>query len=222
MSSLKRTISFSEGGGRPAKRRRVDPAPRRSLKAAILRAAETKQITLGSAATAALSLTTTPQFLQLSANTQGVGDLQHVGDEITPVAYNIHYQLAAADTSNICRIVLFQWLMDTTAAAPDATLWNWNSETGNTEAPLGVLDWSRRSNVNVLYDSGPMAMVFGAANGVKAGKIRIAGKRMRKIKINRGTTSSGTGHLYLMYVSDSGAVNHPSFEFTSQLLFKDM
>lgn len=222
----KRKFEGSYGGG--GKRMKYNPGPRvvssAGLRAAILRQAETKQIVISSSTAGALTCLDEFGFRQLSANAQSTTDLTHIGDEMTPVKFNMNLRLLAGDATNLVRIIVFQWLDDATAATPDAALWNWNSDANTTEAPLGMLDYSRRSSVNVLYDSGPISMVAGTSadsyQWVK--RLSIPGSRLRTMKLNRGSGSGGKGQFYIGYCSDSAAVAHPSIEYTSQILFKDV
>lgn len=160
---------------------------------------------------------------KLTATSQGDTDSTRSGDRITIKSLQLRGTLTVADTHNIMRIIIFQYLGDDAVAVPTS---------GQVlEAPY----YGTYNHVNspyakdfvgyktiVLWDS---TYVLNQDNQAKQFQIMLTAANFRKkakpyIQY-QGGTSNGVGNIYLMAVSDSGAATHPSLSFASRLRYID-
>lgn len=156
----------------------------------------------------------TSVFSLTNGLTRGNLATQYVGDSIMPSHLRIRYSLAAADSTNLVRVVVIQNI------AGGIPLGNTTFQsTGNNRAPLSAYDLDYSSTYRVLYDEF-FALGLGTDSGLLTGDIRIKSNKLRKITYTAGAVVS-TGDIYLIAISDSGVSVHPTIQFYSRLYFKD-
>lgn len=153
--------------------------------------------------------------------TQGTSDLQRVGDKLTIRGMRIRFTFSVADNYNIIRMILFQWIPSNNLLGPvpgyvlSAT---YLSTSRATEAPY-THDY--KSQMIILWDK-TINLALNQSNQAKyinkKVKLKFAKKRINFVA---GTTAA-SNHIFLLLVSDSGAVPHPGVSFVSRLWYDDM
>lgn len=156
---------------------------------------------------------------KLTGVAQGGADYQRLGDQIQMKSLTIRFAPSnMADTFNILRCIIFKWTQDDNVTSPyPSTLLN---STGYTTAPLSawVFDAMRAKKFKVLYDK-----TFDLNQDLSvADKLPKVIHLKIKNKINFfASTVNGTGHIYMLLISDSGLAPHPIINYVSQAFFTD-
>jgi secreted trypsin-like serine protease len=170
---------------------------------------------------AAGAISTATGFLSLSTIPQGNTAVSRVGLEVQPESLEVQYTwLGSADSTNLVRVVIFQWHADDAIDPPSASQL---FEQGVLGANLNVVEPYSKPNADlhtILYDK-----TWSLVNGASSTSLQVITpwfkikKRMRPMKFIGATT--GTGMIYAAFVSDSGVVPHPTITHSHRLLFRD-
>lgn len=146
----------------------------------------------------------------LSIIAQGDGDQNRQGDEAHLTSMEFKYDWTIADTFNRCRVIIFRWLDDAAPGIADILLG------GVSGVPQVYSSYNKdgRNKFNILYDKTEVGVLVPAPNSVKyhEGSRKLTGT----LRYNAGGTS-GTGHIHLLAISDSGVASDPTLTFTSRL-----
>lgn len=158
---------------------------------------------------------------------QGDDNGNRESNKITPLSLDMKLTLAfaATDSFNAIRVVLFQYMVDSSIAAPLQTALTDQTQVtvlGQAWAPYGFMDPNNISDYHILYDKvhlvgGSNAATSGGLN--QAQILRIKLKKLRKILYPIAANVSGVGELWMVVISDSAAVSHPAFEFSSKFTY---
>lgn len=149
-----------------------------------------------------------------------VGDSnnQKTGIRITPTSTQARIAVTAADATNLMRIVIFRWLLDDTVTVPTAAMIFEN--TGAVQAPLSPFASGNRERFNVLYDK----LVSVSTNGpaVVSWEDIITHSKNKDTVFSSSGVTTGTGKLYCVFISDSGAATHPSITYYFRTNYLDL
>lgn len=153
---------------------------------------------------------------------QGTSDTQRIGDSYMPTRIEVRGQVHGADATNDIRIVLFRWNQDSNATGdpvPSNVLQSTFTGTANaTQAPFYH---DKTPNFWVIHDE-RIALAGDVSNSKYVQNFEINRKLQTKpVAVTDSATGAGTFKLYLMVISDSGAVNHPAVTFGSRVFFRD-
>lgn len=143
---------------------------------------------------------------------QGLGDTERTGDHIVLKRLLFRYQCVAADTSNNVRLLLFTWFP---SSAPNTGLVL--SSIGSAISPYGFPNHDQRANFRIHKDV--MIGLSTVSDYQREGIIDL--KFSSPVQYVAGSGSTATGKLYLLYISDSGVVAHPTLTFVSKVEFTD-
>lgn len=144
-------------------------------------------------------------------------DLTRIGDDLTLKAIELRWQVRYDDTNNLVRIMIFQ-TKDTFSTAPEPSDVLRNLF-GTVRAPLAPLYFDARSRFKVLYDR--LVTVGDQSPRSVARKVMIYPKKLARKKIHfyGGSSTHKVGGIYLLMVSDSGGVSHPTVDFAGDIYF---
>lgn len=147
---------------------------------------------------------------------QGDTDLTRDGDSAYLLGISVNYSFIIGDTTQSCRIILFRWNQDTAAANPLVT--DILDASGGILAPLSnyVMDNYRMKKFTILYDR----IHALSANGTERVTRHFYKKLKSKVSFDAATTN-GKGKLFILVISDSGAVTHPTYQFGTMTYFTD-
>ncbi len=167
----------------------------------------------------ASSVSTTPSLALLTQIAQGATDTTRNGDQVDLHRVDIRISAAidgtvAPDNYNVVRVILFQWHPQSGISTLPATT---DILQNATQPQLSSYNHDTRWEYTILRDH-----TFSLSmEGSRVQTIRWNFPRMtHKLQFSGGTTD-GTNHLYLLMVSDSGTVDHPSVIFNSKVTFYD-
>lgn len=160
----------------------------------------------------------------ITAIPQGVTERSRVGNSIRPKRLRMRIHAGIGDNTNMVRMVVFRWHPSAAAGVP--TVYSILEDTaptafvGTSNAPLMPYNWADKQMYTVLWDR---TFVLDAQSPQQAVvNLELYGKKLNpRINYVDASTSAVLNGLYVMYISDSGAVSHPTLTFTSELTFED-
>ncbi len=156
---------------------------------------------------------TTPTFNAFTNIAQGDTNLTRDGNEILIKRVRLNFSMAAADTTNIIRLILFYWNNDTTPAVEDLFI----DGAGDVNSTL----LNHNQNARILFDK-RIALSSTGANNVVLFSYDKKYKKGVKVEYNSSTsTDVHRNSLHLMNVSDSGAATHPALAWRGTIEFND-
>lgn len=156
-----------------------------------------------------------------TVDSQGVQSGQFTGSEITQQFLGVRGKIQQADSSNVCRMVLFspsQQGLEQLKSGDNLSDLFYNPARAIYSA------W-RPSLVDKIYKD--KLMVLNASTGqndaIRMIRInqRLGGKKYRFMEGATAGTTTGSNVIYLGFISDSDVVSHPAVEFESILYYKD-
>lgn len=165
----------------------------------------------------ATSITTAAVIFSLSDVTQGVTDNTRVGDTLLPKRLYIKMNFVGADVpANIMRVVIFRWNMSTVSDVPGLS----EILESTAQPVLAPFAQDNRQRFTMLYDRTWVLNPNAASqtNSIVAMKTLKLAKK--PIQFNAGTVD-GMFKIYALFVSDSGAITHPTVAFSSRLNYTD-
>ena len=154
---------------------------------------------------------------------QGTSDTQRIGDSFLPTDIEIRGQVHGADATNCMRIILFRWNQDSNATTdPQPSNILQSTFTSTDMAPYAPYYHDKTPNFWIIHDE-RIALTGSTDSSSYVSNFEI--KRHLQTKpvscTNGAASSAGTYKLYLLVISDSGAVNHPAVTFGSRMFFRD-
>jgi len=192
------------------------------IKRVVSNMSETKYYDTGSSGQTITYTVSGAQVIELSDLGQGSTDLLRVGDQVYGKSLVFRYHVvpnATAPTTQLLRLIFFQWHPDTTVLNPDSAVDNivQTNTSGTpyvTEAPLNY-DQSKGSNFRLLKD-----VRFALdTNHPKVGTVRLS-KFKRNMQYKAANTT-GMDQLFVLALSNI-QTNGPTLTWYARFTFKDM
>lgn len=160
-----------------------------------------------------LSVDYTGYFYDLSTYiTQGITDSTRVGDKLTMRSLELNYNITNGDTTNQVRVIVLRLK---SLASSLTALTQILTNTSSVYAPLSTYLHDSRSQFVIHYDK---LHTVDTYNPIKAFKTKI--KMTSKTEYN-GAGTDGYHHIFLLAISDSGAVTHPSLTWYTRMNYVD-
>lgn len=155
------------------------------------------------------------QIDNLTQIPQGDTDLTRDGDQVRLTSFQLRANIRVGDNTNTIRLIVFRWNDNNAVVVPAPADLITAISTG--EAPLGAYqqDNVRSRRFNVLFDR----LYSVDANNPQV-VLKIKKRMSSTINFNGGGTG-GRGHIYFMYISDSGAATHPTINYAYKFVFID-
>jgi len=165
-----------------------------------------------------VSSSSTATYFQLSSIATGQSDVTRIGDEIRLTKLDIGFNMAVGDSTNILRVLIFQWNLQTTPT--DAEVFE--DMTSNVTQLCGAVcrDSILARKMRVIKDLRFTLNSINEVNIYRRYMLRL--DRLRKTRYIGGSTTLGVGQIWLMHISDSSAVTHPVLQSAYTLDFKDV
>lgn len=153
----------------------------------------------------------------ITAIAQGGTVNQREADRAMLTEVELRYSFIASDATQTMRIIVFQWKSDNSADPPIvADILDLASATGT----LANYNLSAESNKFKILADRSVAMTL-AGDAARIGRIRIFGKKLTKsLKFNAGATTHDNG-VYVLVISDSAVVAHPTYSWESVIRYTD-
>lgn len=154
------------------------------------------------------------QYHDMTAQLESAEGIQ--GDNVDQLHLSVKGQLVAADITNEFRLVVFKWKPDTGSAVPGS-----NSVIRNDGAalPHGFPHWERRNEYKILFDRTWQVGTNGSVPSVRHIQFDIPGKKLGRATFNP-SASTGSGHIYFLWMSDSGAISHPQLFYNLRMFYR--
>lgn len=172
------------------------------------------------------TVTSSPQFFQLTGINQGVDENARIGDTVHLKRFQFSYSVVCGDEYNQLRLILFRWNQDTQATGIP-TYAELMDTTTTTDQLCQFQRWQGPKNTTIIYDkvhclagdgtlSGTSVLSpWGPSSTFHVKKI-LYGKKLgaKTIKLDSGVVT-GRNHIYACVLSDSPSVSliHPSISF---------
>lgn len=155
----------------------------------------------------------TGTITSISDVSQGDTDVTRDGDQIYIRSLEMSWEVAVGDTYNIVRLIVLQWFPATTPTISDILL-----TSGNNDSVLSPYSHDTRFQFKVLYDR---KIHVNTDRPNMSLRFRIwRNFRFRRIQyIGGGTT--GQNKIYILKISDSGAVPNPTMANFAKMNFSD-
>lgn len=170
-------------------------------------------------------ISTTPTIQDLTAITQGDTDQTRDGDRLQLAGkIDFRFHLFIGDSSNVVRVIIFQWHPNSTPSAGQILL----------NGPTGVIDYlstyshDNRQEYRILFDKVYSLIGDGVAD-VSAYTTLTQIVRVYRISLKKATkmvqfaaaTVDGTNKIYILRVSDSNAIPYPLMGYQAKVFFRD-
>lgn len=162
---------------------------------------------------------------------QGTGYFnQFIGRTIKPLGLDLRWYSTAsvaslspiigADQNNIVRYLVFQWMNNTVPVVADILQ---DTVTAPSMSPINITNYQY---IKVLADIvDPVWLTYdtsSTAGGISTfGRRYIKGKHMSEICMDTNGPKWAEGGIYILMVSDSGAVPNPGGKMFTRLTFED-
>lgn len=160
----------------------------------------------------------------LSLVPQGTTDVGRIGDAITPMNLEIKGQCvlnSAVRTFCMSRMIIFRWLQNTDDTAPNVA--DIVDFVGTDQVTNSAINHDKRTDINVLLDTGPVALHSYGLSGYHPKmyninkRIKLAGQEIKYV----GAGTNAKNHLYVLFLTDVSAANLPYYRFEFKLNYKD-
>jgi len=147
---------------------------------------------------------------------EGTGSYQRVGDEILLKKLMFTFSWAVADTTNLCRLIMFRWDDNNAITAPI------RADVMANTGPLAFYNDTNIENgrVKILYDKTIALSTQGPAAYVRRGSVYGTKLGKKKLVFNP-TAITAKGAIYYLAITDSIAASHPSLGLTTRLHYTD-
>lgn len=152
----------------------------------------------------------------ISAVPQGDTDLSRDGDELYIRSMTVKFNWIVGDATNLVRTIVFQWLNNSTPTVSGTT--GVLNAVGLVGSPLEPYIHDQRSYFRILYDK---TFQLTTNHSQQMGTAYITKFPRKKISYSASGTTIVNGGLWLIFLSDSGAANHPSVIYKAKLNFID-
>lgn len=193
--------------------RKLNQRQKRQVKRIVSRRLEKKEFPFFIVNGAASSAGT---IVDLSAIPVNTGNASRIGNAVTLKNIEFRFSFAAADATQVCRLIIFQWKNDSGPDPPSVA--ELIQDTVNNPW-LGDYRYDERTEFNILYDG--MLFLDTTGNGVGGTHIIVKSRKYKKdVDFNTGATT-GNNKIYALYISDSSAVTHPVFNMYGTITYTD-
>lgn len=164
----------------------------------------------------------TPTFTDISAPAQGTAGDELIGSSINLESIQYRYVFNLGDDTNYIRFMIFQWFPDSENDLPS---WIQMFQFYTGSAPVNLADLispyqlaqGGTANFKVLLDE---QFYLDTDNPIQIFKGFINKGFRKHLEVN-GSSQQGTGHIFAMFVSDSGVVTHPHVDGYTRIRFTD-
>lgn len=160
-----------------------------------------------------------PTIVSLTDIPLGQTDNSRIGNHVHLKSLAGWFHFIAGDATNTMRCILFKWKENDTYNTPTAAQILANGPTG---APDVFSSYNRDSpgNFTILKDW-YMIGSTGTSSPFLIQKKQLSIKLTGKAQFWSDVGTTGTNKIYLMFISDSSAVTHPSVSYNTEVGYSD-
>jgi len=139
---------------------------------------------------------------------------QFEGNSINIQGLHVRANLTVADANNVVRMMIIQWL-DSGIPGMTGIL----DHNGTSLAAEGTKYWTNRQNIRVLRDK---CYVLDTVNSPNVEIVEyIPGRKFLQTWFQTTSTTPQNGGVFVCFISDSTAIQHPELRYTCQTIFTD-
>lgn len=153
---------------------------------------------------------------------QGGNVNDRIGNKMSPTSLDLTIRVdattAGSDTYNAVRVICFRWHPDNGDLVPDKDDILLAVSGTIPQCYNAVLPTNRQ--FTVLYDR-LLTVQSGNDDQVKIWRKRIKLAKSKPVEFKSDASTTGINHIYMFAISDSNAVIHPVYEFTSLIRYSD-
>lgn len=185
---------------------------------------------------AAVDVSSTPQFIDLSAISQGDSETTRDGDVCKPFKLQFRAQIVrdsggTTDTWDNVRIILFTWKDDTADNSPSTLSDLLHGSGTNSHLALPAVNYSIKSKFNILYDrmftltdrNAASIRPIDGRGPYRNISVNIYGKRkFAPIYFTSGATTGKNKVYLLVYSTQAAGADNSRIYYQSILHFKDL
>lgn len=156
--------------------------------------------------------------IDLCSVSQGDTDITRDGDQLYISSLQLRWEVIQADSTNNCRLLVFQWLADSSdTGTPGVSDILSSTFIGGINAPNAPYKHDNRFQYKILLDQ---RFALSDDKPSQIGIKYLTRGMKRKIQYV-AAGNSGTNKIYMILISDSSAVSHPTFNIATRLKYKD-
>lgn len=155
-------------------------------------------------------------FQRLNTPAQGDAYNERAGDAIKLEKVSWRLSMTYADATNVLRMIVFRWGLDASVTSPT---------TSDVLQALNALAYPKyqtevEDRVRILSDRTYALSQNGRPNMIVSGS--LYGKKLgrKTLGFNQGTTN-GVGQVFVLWISDSVAVSHPTIGGYFRMQYED-
>lgn len=146
---------------------------------------------------------------------QGDANGERSGNAITLNSFRIKGNVEASDNFNRCRVTIIQWMDDNVTPPALGEIFDDSYGAGATATYTNDLYFNieNKAAYRVLYDK---RLVLGTRAGERqclTYDIKIPKKKLHEVTYNSSGAVNGTGHVYVIFSSDSAIAPHPGLNY---------
>lgn len=157
------------------------------------------------------TVSNTGSMTDLTSVAQGTNAVSRIGQSITVKSIEMDFVFGLADTTNLIRLRIFEWIPSDTSDVPSfSEVQYFASSVLSPYLPY------KPSRFKVLYDH---MIVLDTYHPIIRHKFKL--KLSHKVQYDL-SVDTGSRHIYMALQSDSGAATHPSCAYNSLVKFVDM
>lgn len=163
------------------------------------------------------SLTNTASYFELLQPANGTTDITRIGDKVRPLRLEIGISLIVSDVTQLIRLCVIQWFKNTTPT--DAEVFN--DTTNDTSKLMGAMNHdSQRSKIlKVVWDRTYSLNTVSNTNKMIRKNLNLS--QLRPTSWIAGASTNAIGGYFLVAMSDSSAIGHPTIAAAWRIRFKD-
>lgn len=153
----------------------------------------------------------------LSDIPQGSTGLSRVGDECFLKRLEVDFCIQLGTSPNQLRVIVYQWVQMSDASHPVPA--DIIENLGSAIAPYQPYQFTNRKKINVLRDKRYVLETAGPT--VISDRFVIKSGLRQRMIFSTGSTTLKQNGLFMLAISDDGAVTYPKIFGTSRVIFSD-
>lgn len=160
-----------------------------------------------------LIVSNTATITHLSTIAQGDGVTNREGNTVKLLSIQLRASYVTTDATNIFRVILFRWKDRSTPTAAQVL----NSSSN----PLSTLNNNTSKMYHILYDK---LIATDTYNPIRVTK-KFLNYQKRPYTISfegSGASDYSEGNIWMLVLSDSGSIGHPTMDYYMRLRFVDL
>lgn len=209
-----RKVTKKPASGQLKPSQSLTPAQKREVKKLVSHVPELKWSDLGFLG---LTVSATASVSALTLIAQGQSSSQRIGDSIHVDHFQLRYHVLYGDANQYVRVIIFQWHPISTPAATDILS---NGVTGSIDAATSFHQVNTKQQYSILSDKSYDLLSTGDSFAHEC-IMNIRRGFQKTITANSTSGTSTTNKIYVLCISDSTVVPHPTVTLNLRTFYRD-